>query len=616
MAINIPIITSFVNTGVQAADKQLKAFGTSAKTVAGAVGGFSLALGTVKSVIGPAITAASNMEESLSKVNVVFGKGARDVEKFATSAAKNLGQSKQAVLDAAGVFGTFGKAAGLAGTDLAIFSNDFTTLATDLASFNNTTPEEAVQAIGAALRGEAEPLRRFGVLLNDATLKQEALTLGIYDGKGALTAQQKILAAQSAIYKQTGDAQGDFMRTSDGLANSTRTLSATFKDLQAKFGAAFLEQAKTATANVNFLAQAFNKLPTPVKNSSNALGEFATAASKLQNPIRSAWWGLTTLRTVMENSNTTTGAYNENLKFSAQQTMRNADAAGEFNRKLREQQEETGGASKAINELYDVINDKLADALDEAKDQLKDAQNAFTDFGKSVADGITEGFSFADAKDAGVETGGGFLAGLKDQVAGVKQYATNVDTLLQRGLSEQALNQVLNAGAKAGAAIAAELVAGGQEAITGPGGVNELVATVQGVADKLGLDTAGRFYQAGVDQGTALVAGLESVLAKYEKILANPKLTTKRLENLLEQAQTDIAFTQITAGQTIATPAPTKTSVATVKNASATKGGNTYTVNVSGGMATSAEIGRVTTNGLKAFARQNGPLDIPVVGFR
>ena len=215
MAINIPIITSFVNTGVQAADKQLKSFGTSAKTVAGAVGGFSLAVGTVQSVLGPAIKAASNMEESLSKVNVVFGKGAKEVEKFANSAARDLGQSKQAVLEAAGVFGTFGKAAGLAGTDLAVFSNDFTTLATDLASFNNTTPEEAVQAIGAALRGEAEPLRRFGVLLNDATLKQEAMTLGIYDGKGALTAQQKILAAQSAIFKQTGDAQGDFMRTSD-----------------------------------------------------------------------------------------------------------------------------------------------------------------------------------------------------------------------------------------------------------------------------------------------------------------------------------------------------------------------------------------------------------------
>jgi len=220
----------------------------------------------------------------------------------------------------------------------------------------------------------------------------------------------------------------------------------------------------------------------------------------------------------------------------------------------------------------------------------------------------------SDAKDAGVETGGGFLAGLRDQVDGVKQYATNVDTLLKRGLSQQALSEVLNAGAEAGAAIAAELVAGGQEAITGPNGVNALVSTVQEVADKLGLDSASRFYQAGVDQGTALVAGLESVLAKYEKILNNPNLTTKRLENLLEQAQTDISFTKITAGQPVATPAPTKASIASVSEAKAARGGNTYTVNVSGGMATSAEIGRVTNDGLRAFARQNGPLDLPISG--
>lgn len=615
MAINIPIITSFVNTGVQAADKQLKQFGTSAKTVAGAIGGFSLAVGTVQSVLGPAIKAASNMEESLSKVNVVFGKGARDVEKFASSAAKNLGQSKQAVLEAAGVFGTFGKAAGLAGEDLALFSNDFTQLATDLASFNNTTPEEAVQAIGAALRGESEPLRRYGVLLNDATLKQEALTLGIYDGKGALTAQQKILAAQAAIYKQTGDAQGDFMRTSDGLANSTRTLSATFKDLQAKFGAAFLEQAKTATQNINFLAQAFNKLPTPVKNSSNEIGGFIGFLKNMQNPLSQAWYGLTKLREAFTDEKSI-GAYNENLKFSAQQTMRLADATGEAKKQAAGLDEKVGGASKTINELYDVITDKLKDALDNAKDQLKDAQDAFTDFGKSVADGIKNGFSFADAKEAGAETGGGFLAGLRDQVAGIKQYATNVDTLLKRGLSRDALTAVLDAGSEAGAAIAAELVAGGQEAITGPNGVNALVATVQNVADQIGLDSATRFYQAGVDQGKALVAGLESVLAKYEKILKNPKLSTKRLNALLEQANTDIAFTQITAGQTIATPAPTAAQMQSIAEHQAMRGvTQNYTVNVQGGLATAAEIGRVTNDGLRAFARQNGPLDLPIAGL-
>jgi hypothetical protein len=276
-----------------------------------------------------------------------------------------------------------------------------------------------------------------------------------------------------------------------------------------------------------------------------------------------------------------------------------------------------GGASKKVNELYATIKDKLAAALDDAKTQLVDAQSAFADFGKDVASSIADAFNFGDAKDAGDETGAGFLAGLADQVAGVKEYATNVDLLLTRGLSLDALQAVLAAGGQAGAAIANELVAGGQEAITGPGGVNELVATVQQVADKLGLDSASRFYQAGVDQGTALVAGLESVLAKYEKILKNPNLSTKRLNALLQQAQTDIAFTQITAGQTISPPAPSSSSMASVGEAQAARGGSApITVNVNGGLATSAEIGRVVADSLKAFTRQNGPLEVPTGGYR
>jgi hypothetical protein len=77
-------------------------------------------------------------------------------------------------------------------------------------------------------------------LLNDATLKQAALELGIYDGTGALTAQQKVLAAQKVIYEQTGDAQGDFARTSDGLANKQRILAAEFENIKAKIGEVLL----------------------------------------------------------------------------------------------------------------------------------------------------------------------------------------------------------------------------------------------------------------------------------------------------------------------------------------------------------------------------------------
>ena len=114
-------------------------------------------------------------------------------------------------------------------------------LASDLASFNNTSPEDAIQAIGAALRGEAEPIRRYGILLNDATLKNEALALGlIKTTKEALSPANKVLAAQSAIYKQTSDAQGDFARTSDGLANSQRILAANIEDVKITLGESLL----------------------------------------------------------------------------------------------------------------------------------------------------------------------------------------------------------------------------------------------------------------------------------------------------------------------------------------------------------------------------------------
>lgn len=187
------------------------------------------------------IKAASDLSETVSKVGVLFGDSASKVEEFAATAATSLGQTKQQALDAASTFAIFGKSAGLAGDDLVKFSTDFVGLASDLASFNNTSPEDAIQAIGAALRGETEPLRRYGVLLDDASLRQAALGLGIIKTtKEALTPQQKVLAAQELIYRQTSAAQGDFERTSDGLANSQRILTAQIQNIQTEIGTALL----------------------------------------------------------------------------------------------------------------------------------------------------------------------------------------------------------------------------------------------------------------------------------------------------------------------------------------------------------------------------------------
>jgi phage-related protein len=242
------------------------------------------------------VTAASDLNETVSKTQQVFGKSAAEIEKFGDKAPTALGQSKQAALDANATFGLFGKTAGLSGKGLVGFTTNLTTLASDLASFNNTTPEQAIEAIGAALRGEAEPIRAYGVLLDDATLKAEGMRLGLVKaskdtdkiqaaqiraevaqrnynkavkehGKNSteaqsaqagllsaqntlkkltegtvppLTQQQRVLAANSVIMRQTSAAQGDFARTSAGLANQQRIASAQVSQLKVAIGNALL----------------------------------------------------------------------------------------------------------------------------------------------------------------------------------------------------------------------------------------------------------------------------------------------------------------------------------------------------------------------------------------
>lgn len=215
------------------------------------------AVGQVVQFMGDSIAAASDMGETLSKTNVLFGESAAQIVKFSETAATQFGQSQQQALDAAATFATFGKSAGLAGDDLVNFSTGFVGLASDLASFNNTTPEQAIEAIGAALRGESEPLRAYGVLLDDASMRQKALELGIISTtKDALTPQQKVLAAQALIYEQTSAAQGDFARTSDGLANQQRILDAQMANLQATIGQALLPVVLAFTSALNDLVTA------------------------------------------------------------------------------------------------------------------------------------------------------------------------------------------------------------------------------------------------------------------------------------------------------------------------------------------------------------------------
>lgn len=207
-----------------------------------------------------AVAAASDLNETVSKTQVIFGKTSQAVLDFSDTAATSFGISKQSALDASASFALFAKSAGLSGNQVVGFSTKMTGLASDLASFFNTSPEDAIQAIGAAMRGESEPIRRYNVLLDDATLRQAALRLGLVKTTTqALTPQQRILAAQAEILRQTSAAQGDFARTSGGLANQQRIAAAAVANLRAKIGTALLPV-------VTSLAVAFNTQLIPALN--------------------------------------------------------------------------------------------------------------------------------------------------------------------------------------------------------------------------------------------------------------------------------------------------------------------------------------------------------------
>jgi hypothetical protein len=632
VAINIPILTSFSGKGVADAQREFKSLTTTTQKA-----GFILqrallpaaaAIGAITKVIGPAVKAASDFEEATSKVNVIFGRASKSVKDFADNAAISLGQSKQSVLDAAGAFGTFGKAAGLAGEDLALFTTDFVALSTDLASFNNTSPEEAVQAIGAALRGESEPLRRFGILLNDATLKAEAMELGIYNGSGALTAQQKILAAQRAIYKQTGDAQGDFARTADGLANSQRTLSALFKNFQIQLG----QQLLPATANfVNDLIainQEFKKIPGPVKTATTEIGKFGKTIMDYINPISAFGKLIGFVADQINKTTDTTGAYNQALGVSSQQQMRSGDAAAEFNKKFKDTEKGVGGAKKEVESFAGALKDKLTEAVDTAKEKLADAKTEFADFATGVSDAVMGALDFNKALEDGKYGFAGFLDSLRKQVKGIGDYSTNLQTALAQGLSQDALGFVLDAGSEAGAKIASELVKGGQVAIDE---TNALVDAAIAAADKVGLQAADRWYKTGVDQAQFIVNGLEAELTKL-----TPKLMAKMDQiaaKLKRSVNIDVVITErvnkIVAGVTSSIPKMANGGIVTGPTLAligeagpeavvplsqmgnmATGGG--VTINVTGGLATSAEIGQSVVNALRAYSRTAGPLQLQV----
>ena len=90
------------------------------------------------------------------------------------------------------------------------------------------------------------------------------------------------------------------------------------------------------------------------------------------------------------------------------------------------------------------------------------------------------------------------------------------------GLSQDALQAVLNAGGESGAAIAAELIKGGTAAIAE---TNALVQASKDAAAIIGLQAANQWYGAGVSNAQSYLDGVQAAFTAAQTALVAPGLT-------------------------------------------------------------------------------------------
>lgn len=186
--------------------------------------------------LGKAVMAASDLEESINAINVVFGDAAAPIIAFGETSATSVGLSQSAFQEMATITGALLQNLGFDADTAAQSTIDLTSRAADMASVFNTDVDQALLAVNSALKGEFNPLEQFGVKLNQADINARAMAMGLADAEGNLDNNARAQAALAIIMEQTDKISGDFQNTSDGLANSQRILSAQFGDVAAQIG--------------------------------------------------------------------------------------------------------------------------------------------------------------------------------------------------------------------------------------------------------------------------------------------------------------------------------------------------------------------------------------------
>lgn len=156
----------------------------------------------------------------------------------------------------------------------------------DMAAFKDVSDAEAFRAVISGITGETEPLKRFGVVLNETAVKAELLRLG-FKGKATEASEAaKVIARTNIILRQTGEMSGQVAREADTLAEKEKRVRAEFTKAAEDFGQQFLPVAAKVLDWATSALKAFNDLPSGVQAAGIAMLALVAAGGPIMSVIK------------------------------------------------------------------------------------------------------------------------------------------------------------------------------------------------------------------------------------------------------------------------------------------------------------------------------------------
>jgi hypothetical protein len=253
--------TAKLSTAQAAAEKKMVASNariTKSAALASRAGNVMMVAGAAALVVSA--KNASTMEEALSKSNNVFKEQAGIVESWSKTMANSFGISQQAALAAASQQGDMWQQMGLSADESARLSTNIVELTSDLGSYHDLGAEEVQLKLNAAYRGEFESIKSILPGIRMKRVQEEALIMTGKKSVDQLTQGEKALATHKLVLEDSADAQGDFARTSDSAANSTKKAKAALTDASASLGESLLPTIVTVTEALSGMAGWFKDL--------------------------------------------------------------------------------------------------------------------------------------------------------------------------------------------------------------------------------------------------------------------------------------------------------------------------------------------------------------------